>query len=244
MKIQDLRGKMMGGASKRSVSSIKKLGRHHSGTNAGDAYSFERFWRDDRKWNTGGYHEIILRDGTVQLCYDDNVITNGIYGHNNTTYHICVVGNGQFTKEQEEAFEVRAKEAMKRFNLKPSDVLGHNEFSGQNTSCPGINMNTVRQRLSKQPVKVAPAPLKPKEEPFMLEKAIVINSFADFPNAEVLAIRIKAPIYLKRTATGNKVAKEIIIVGGNKDGLVADKFTVLSGKDRFETAANVKKFIS
>lgn len=36
---------------------------------------------------------------------------------------------------------------MTRFNLPVERVLGHNEFSGASTACPGINMNMVRNRL-------------------------------------------------------------------------------------------------
>ncbi len=69
-------------------------------------------------------------------------------GHNTPTYHICLVGNSSFTAEQEKAFEERAKAAMQRFGLSVNDVLGHNEFSGHASNiCPGINMNTVRERL-------------------------------------------------------------------------------------------------
>ncbi|MFD2658638.1 N-acetylmuramoyl-L-alanine amidase [Gracilibacillus thailandensis] len=143
-KIQDLRGKTMGGNSKRST--IKNIARHHSATDVGDVFSFQRHWKS-LGWVTGGYHEVILRDGTVQLNYDSNVVTNGIYGHNNTTYHICLVGNGNFTAAQEKAFDERAKYNMERFNLSVNDVNGHNEFSGTNTACPGIDMKKVRARL-------------------------------------------------------------------------------------------------
>lgn len=145
MVIINLIGKTMGGKDKRSK--VTKIARHHSATKSGDVYTFERYWKGTRGWNTGGYHEIILRNGDVQLCYDYNVVSNGVYGHNQTAYHICVVGNGSFTDEQEKAFEERAKYAIKRFGLSVNDVLGHNEFSGQNTACPGINMNKVRDRL-------------------------------------------------------------------------------------------------
>ena len=90
-KVVDLRKKTMGGQDKRST--IKNIARHHSATSEGDVFAFENHWKNARGWNTGGYHEIILRDGTVQLCYDSNVVTNGVYGHNTTTYHICLVGN-------------------------------------------------------------------------------------------------------------------------------------------------------
>lgn len=147
-KIIDLRGKTMGGASKRSVSQIRKIARHHSATTSGDYNAFANHWRTLR-WRTGGYHEIILRDGSVQLCYDANVITNGIGGHNTETYHICVVGNGSFTAAQEKAFRERALYNAKRFGLTVADILGHNEFSGHGSNtCPGIDMRKVRAELS------------------------------------------------------------------------------------------------
>ena len=143
-KTADLRGKTMGGHSKRSR--ITKIARHHSATSSGDVFAFQRHWKG-LGWKTGGYHEIILRDGTVQLCYDSNVITNGVKNHNSTTYHICLVGNGNFTESQEKAFDERAKYNLKRFGLSVNDILGHREFKGANTSCPGVNMNAVRARL-------------------------------------------------------------------------------------------------
>lgn len=95
-----------------------------------------------------------------------------------------------------------------------------------------------------QKPKPAPKPApKPKEEDDMLGKAIVINGFADFPVAERLAVNLEAPIYLRSTVKGKKVAKELYVVGGTKDDMVADKVTLLSGGDRFETAAAVGEFL-
>ncbi|MBP1967961.1 N-acetylmuramoyl-L-alanine amidase CwlA [Virgibacillus natechei] len=150
VKTQDVRSQMPGGNSKRNISQIKNIARHHSATTEGTAQSFANYHVNHHGWNTSGYHEVILRDGTVQIAYDDNVVTNGVGGHNTPTYHICVVGSGSFTDKQEEAFEERAKEAMSRFGLDVGDVLGHNEFSNTNgyshssNSCPGIDMDKVR----------------------------------------------------------------------------------------------------
>lgn len=82
-----------------------------------------------------------------------------------------------------------------------------------------------------------------KEEEDMLQKAIVINSFADFPNAEVLAARLKAPIYTRAALPSGKIANEIYVVGGATTGLQADKIVPLTGSDRFAVAAAVKNFI-
>lgn len=147
VKIQDIRQQVAPSKSRRNLNQIKKVARHHSATTSGDYFAF---WNNRWKvlgWTEGGYHEIILRDGTVQLCYDPYFPTNGIGNHNTETYHICVVGNGSFTEAQEKAFEERCLLALQKFGLSVEDVLGHNEFSGTATSCPGINMNNVRKRL-------------------------------------------------------------------------------------------------
>ena len=163
--IKDLRSITPRTNGTRSESAIKKIARHHSATTDGSWAAFWNHWSGPGlRWGTGGYHEIILRDGTVELCYDPHEITNGVGGQNSYIYNICVVGNGSFTDAQEKAFDERCKIAMARFNLKASDVLGHNEFPKHATSCPGINMDAVRKRLSDSVVEQASKP-KPTPEP-------------------------------------------------------------------------------
>ncbi|NMP58621.1 N-acetylmuramoyl-L-alanine amidase [Enterococcus mundtii] len=149
--IQDLRGdaRILGPSNaKRDVSVVTNIARHHSATDTGDVFGFQEYWQGTLGWGTGGYHEIILRDGTVQWCYFDEDVTNGVAGHNTPTYHICLVGNGNFTEQQEQAFYDRARAAMERFNLTYLNVLGHNEFTNNATECPGTDMNVVRNILA------------------------------------------------------------------------------------------------
>lgn len=158
-KIQDLRNdnRIMPGVQTRNVSAVNRIARHHSATAGGDVFAFQNHWRS-LGWNTGGYHEIILRDGTVQHVYNDNVVTNGVAGHNGNTYHICLVGSSNFTAEQERAFDERCRLAMQRLNIPVKHVLGHNEFPNNPTICPGIDMNMVRNRLGGQATAPAPNP--------------------------------------------------------------------------------------
>lgn len=152
-KIHDIRSQTKRTNGTRPLSRITHIARHHSATTTGDFFSFWKHWNGTNGWGTGGYHEIILRDGTVQLCYDPEEITNGVGGQNSYIYHICVVGNGSFTQAQEVAFNERCRLAMERLNIPVNRVLGHREFPGAATTCPGINMNVVRDRLrsGKQP---------------------------------------------------------------------------------------------
>ena len=148
-KLIDLTNKSMGVSNPfqtRNVSQITHLGIHHSATATGSQMVFENHWKT-LGWRNGGYSEIILRNGDVELCYVPTVVTNGISGHNLTTYNICVVGNGSFTPEQETALESRIRTNMQRFNVPVARVMGHNEFSGTATTCPGRNMAQLRTRV-------------------------------------------------------------------------------------------------
>ncbi|MEK3975493.1 peptidoglycan recognition protein family protein [Psychrobacillus sp. FSL K6-1267] len=206
VKIQDIRQQVAPSKTKRNLNQIKKVARHHSATTSGDYFSF---WNNRWKglgWTKGGYHEIILRDGTVQLCYDPYFPTNGIGNHNTETYHICVVGNGSFTEEQEKAFEERCLLALESFGLSVEDVLGHNEFSGTATSCPGINMNDVRKRLKglKTPDKVVGSVTntdkimwgKTELKKGQIGKVTIlkrINLWQDGPNGKLQMVRVLNP---------------------------------------------------
>lgn len=107
--------------------------------------------------------------------------------------------------------------------------------------CAILGKKYVAPKTQEKP-KPKPNP-KPKEEDDMLNKAIVINSFADFPVAEPVANRLSAPIYLRSAAEKKEVAKEIIVIGGTK-AKIKGKVSLLAGKDRYETAAAVKKYLS
>lgn len=82
-----------------------------------------------------------------------------------------------------------------------------------------------------------------KEEVEMLEKAIVIGGFPDFAFAEVLAARLKAPVYVRTALPTGPIAKEVYVVGGSTVGIQGDKVISLTGANRFEVAAAVKNFL-
>ncbi len=95
------------------------------------------------------------------------------------------------------------------------------------------------ERKSQPPAKPAQ---NPKEDDEMLKQAIVIGSLNDYSAAEILSVRLKAPIYPRKSVIG-KVAKELLVVGGDAEGLKADKVTDLSGGTRFKTAQNVEGYL-
>lgn len=90
-------------------------------------------------------------------------------------------------------------------------------------------------------ISYSPSILKGEDD--MLARAIVYNSLADIGVAEGLASYLKTVTVKRSVAEQVQVAKELIVVGGTKDGLKADKFTVLAGPNRYRTADAVGKYI-
>lgn len=146
-KIIDKRGKSMGGNSKRSVNQITNIAIHYSATATGNTASFENFWKNTHGWTTGGYHEVILTNGDVELNYNADTISNGVGGQNTRMYNICYVGAGVPNAAQMKTLKERVNYNRNRFGLSANAVKGHREYSGQNTSCPGLSMNDFRESL-------------------------------------------------------------------------------------------------
>lgn len=68
---------------------------------------------------------------------------------------------------------------MNLFGLPVSSVKGHNEFPGTSTSCPGINMNAVRKRLTPVVEQVSKPQLKPtvNKSPASSQEILVVDGF-------------------------------------------------------------------
>src|SRR5699024_2636433 len=101
------------------------------------------FWQQNRNWVTGGYHEVILKSGDVELNYDPTTITNGVFGHNVQTYHICYVGDREPTKAQLVSLRKRVERAYKAYGIKRENIKGHRQFPNAKTICPPIDVQKV-----------------------------------------------------------------------------------------------------
>lgn len=160
MKLIDLTKQSMGWNNPwetRTTSQIRNIGIHHSATTTGSQTVFENHWRTFG-WRNGGYSEIILPNGNVEICYVPTTVTNGVSGNNTSTYHICVVGDFRTNGAQPSAAQSQALFERIRFNVNRFSnvtfdrVFGHNEFSGHASNiCPGQNMNNIRRDARQAP---------------------------------------------------------------------------------------------
>jgi len=165
MRIIDLTNQSMGWSNHpqtRTTNEIKNIAIHHSATTTGNQMVFENHWRS-LGWQVGGYSEIILPNGDVELCYAPAVVTNGVGDHNTNAYHICAVGNFRNNGTQPSAVQMasllkRISFNMERFGISAEAILGHNEFANtarfnhQSNICPGITMSELRNQLRSEGV--------------------------------------------------------------------------------------------
>ena len=144
----------------RSQNAIRRICIHHSVTpTTHTTANFENWWRNPISGMgvppVGGYHEVILHNGDMELNFNPTQIAHGVASQNDDSYHICVVGNFRTTgphptAAQMESLVNRIRFNMNRFNIPIERVLGHNEFPhNASNTCPGQDMHQVRNLVSK-----------------------------------------------------------------------------------------------
>jgi N-acetylmuramoyl-L-alanine amidase len=104
--------------------------------------SIQRYWREQMKWRSPGYHLIIEGNGSVTRLAPDSAVTNGVAGHNANSLHVAYIGGidslgrplDNRTQAQKEAL-LRVIKEWKR--LYPAAVIrGHRDFA--NKACPSF----------------------------------------------------------------------------------------------------------
>lgn len=103
-------------------------------------------WHRKRGFLQIGYHAVIRRDGTVELGRQEDLIGAGVYGWNEVTYHICLVG-GKSTEGGWEANYTGVQYDALRFLLRQkqiqypnAEVQGHTDFPRVTKKCPAFDV--------------------------------------------------------------------------------------------------------
>lgn len=117
-------------------------------------------WHVNRKppFANIGYHRIILYpfynetgwESLVEQGRPDNVIGAHCKNHNTGSLGVCVIGNKDYSIHnlQITALEKTVNNLCKQYNIKPLEVYGHNEMSGQETNeCPGKTILSLVEQI-------------------------------------------------------------------------------------------------
>jgi N-acetylmuramoyl-L-alanine amidase len=106
--------------------------------------SIQRYWRENLKWKSPGYHFLIEANGTVHNLQPITLPSNGVAGHNANSIHVSYIGgvNGQRavdnrTEAQKTALLRILTDLKKQF---PRAIIqGHRDFPRVAKACPSFD---------------------------------------------------------------------------------------------------------
>ena len=90
-------------------------------------------WRA-RGWDKNGYHWLVDDNGLAARLQDDEIISNGVFGHNNNSINVCYIGgilNGKATDTRTEAQKGTLRVILEDYKKKypKAKIVGHRDFS-------------------------------------------------------------------------------------------------------------------
>ncbi len=88
-------------------------------------------------WHGVGYHRVINRDGRVEQGRPDYWIGAHVYGHNEISLGVCLIGRNEFTDAQ---FQSLASVLSEWKKTHPNaQVVGHCDFDYTEKTCPNFD---------------------------------------------------------------------------------------------------------
>ncbi len=88
-------------------------------------------------WHGVGYHRVINRDGLIEPGRPDYWIGAHVYGHNEISLGVCLIGRTEFTDAQFTALEKVLREWTVRHPQ--AEVVGHCDFEYTEKTCPNFD---------------------------------------------------------------------------------------------------------
>lgn len=125
---------------------------HHSATLATVSAESMAQYHISRGYPGIAYHYVIGPDGTISWCNDDDNFT--WHGHDfNSGLGVCLVGD--FVKNEPTRAQLEAARRLYYVKQKehgPLSLVGHKEAPRAKTQCPGINWDTWKKEIIKEPM--------------------------------------------------------------------------------------------
>lgn len=88
-------------------------------------------------WHGVGYHRVINRDGVVEQGRPDYWIGAHVYGHNEMSLGVCLIGRDAFTDLQFQSLEAVLKEWTILYPK--AAIVGHRDFEYTEKTCPNFD---------------------------------------------------------------------------------------------------------
>ena len=88
-------------------------------------------------WHGVGYHRVIKRDGVIEQGRPDYWVGAHVYGHNEISLGVCLIGRTAFTDHQFASLEAVLREWTSQYPK--AKVVGHCDFDFTEKTCPNFD---------------------------------------------------------------------------------------------------------
>jgi hypothetical protein len=91
-------------------------------------------------WDGIGYHAVIIKDGTIEQGRPHFWSGAHVYGHNEKSLGVCLIGRNDFTPEQMTALDGLLRDWIARYPQ--ARICGHRDFPNTQKTCPNFDVAT------------------------------------------------------------------------------------------------------
>ena len=91
-------------------------------------------------WDGIGYHAVIIKDGTIEQGRPHFWSGAHVYGHNEKSLVVCLIGRNDFTSEQMTALDGLLRDWIARYPQ--ARICGHRDFPNTQKTCPNFDVAT------------------------------------------------------------------------------------------------------
>lgn len=89
-------------------------------------------------WHGVGYHRVINRDGSIEHGRPDYWQGAHVYGHNEISLGVCLIGRTEFSQAQFDALELVLRQWKETYPN--ASICGHRDFSYTDKTCPNFDV--------------------------------------------------------------------------------------------------------
>jgi N-acetylmuramoyl-L-alanine amidase len=106
--------------------------------------SIQRYWRENLKWKSPGYHYLIEANGTVHNLQPITLPSNGVAGFNANSIHISYIGGVNGQKAVDNRTDAQKREILRlltelKRQFPTAKIQGHRDFPNVRKACPSFD---------------------------------------------------------------------------------------------------------
>ncbi|WNI34732.1 N-acetylmuramoyl-L-alanine amidase [Chryseobacterium sp. SG20098] len=107
--------------------------------------SIKRYWKENLKWKSPGYHYMIKADGEIVNTLPIDQVSNGVAGWNSQIINISYIGGVDKNNQPKDTRTVEQKASLLKLlkelksKFPKAKIQGHRDFPNVHKACPSFD---------------------------------------------------------------------------------------------------------